>query len=106
MGFLQNFEEICRKRGESPSHALESAGLSRAAYGKWKKNPDRTPTGKTIELLMNYFGCSYDQLVGRRTDSTRQSEYTRFINQCAHMNDHDFHILLSFAQFTWPDIFQ
>ena len=106
MDFLRNFEEFCRKRGESPSHALEAVGLSRSAYGKWKKNPDLMPTSKTVDLLAKYFGCTYEQLIGRSSGYTGETDYIRFINQCAKMTDRDFNYLLSFCEFTWPDIFR
>lgn len=57
MTFLDKFEQICAVRGETPSHALREAGLNPSCYPKWKKVPDRTPYGTTIQTLSEYFHC-------------------------------------------------
>ena len=57
MTFLEKFEQICAVRGETPSHALRAAGMNPSCYPKWKKAPERTPYGTTIQTLANYFRC-------------------------------------------------
>lgn len=57
MTFLDKLEQICAVRGETPSHALRRAGLDPSCYPKWKKVPDRTPYGTTIQALAKYFHC-------------------------------------------------
>ena len=61
--FLDNFLARCEARGESPTHALESAGLSKSCLSKWRKYPDRVPAGDTVLQLANYFGCTFEDLL-------------------------------------------
>jgi len=72
MSFYDNFVKICRARGESPSHAVEAAGLSRSMLSKFVKYPDRVPSGETAKKLVDYFGCSYEDLFS--TPKFRRSE--------------------------------
>lgn len=61
--FLDNFLARCEARGESPTHALTSAGLAKSCLSKWKKYPDRTPDSNTVLQLANYFGCAFEDLI-------------------------------------------
>ena len=63
MNFLDNFLARCEARGESPSHALESAGLSKSFLSKIRKYPDRVPHGDSLTKLADYFGCTVDDLL-------------------------------------------
>ena len=63
MNFIDNFVARCEARGESPSYALEHAGLSKSFLSKMKKFPDRTPAGETLFKIASYFGCTVDDLL-------------------------------------------
>lgn len=57
MCFYDNFLEMCKERGVSPSRALIEAGLSKSLNSKWANNPFTTPNGETLTRLAAYFGC-------------------------------------------------
>ena len=104
MTFLENFEQQCRIRGESPSHALEAAGLSKSLYGKWKKQPDRMPYGDTVKKLANYFGCSFEALEsGGRPARYTSDTFTQLMNEIAKLDNRDQKHLLSYIIFTYGD---
>ena len=63
MNFIENLTARCEARGESPSHALEQAGLSKSFLSKLKKYPDRIPSGDSLFKLATYFGCTVDDLL-------------------------------------------
>lgn len=60
--FLQNFEEICRRRGIAPSTALKNAGLSNSLYTKWNKNPNTVPNLDTLKQIAIALHVSIDEL--------------------------------------------
>ena len=63
MAFIDNFERYCKARGEAPSHALTTCGISKSALTKWRAYPDRTPSGTTIKRIADYFGCTFEDLL-------------------------------------------
>lgn len=63
MNFLESFTARCEARGESPSHALEAAGLSKSFLSKVKKYPTRVPSGESLDKIAKYFGCTVDDLL-------------------------------------------
>ena len=63
MTFLENFEQICRVRGDTPCHALESAGLNKSLYTKWRQNPDNKLTWTTIQKLSAYLNLPIHLLI-------------------------------------------
>ena len=107
MSFLENFEQQCRLRGESPSHALEAAGLSRSLLTKWRNRPDRVPYGITIQKLANYFGCSFDSLDDTGRSSRYESDELAAVKNCIYqLNDDQLKYLLSFLKITYPEKFE
>lgn len=107
MTFLDSFEQICRSRGEAPSHALEACGLSKSLYQKWKKNPDRFPYGSTIRKLADYFGCSFEDLDGTGpTKRTKTEMYMILENRIARLSERDQKLLLKYIDFTFGDELQ
>lgn len=69
--FLDNFLARCEARGESPTHALTSAGVAKSCLAKWRKYPDRTPDSDTVLKLANYFGCAFEDLLYTGSAITR-----------------------------------
>ena len=63
MNFLENFTARCEARGESPSHAIVAAGLSKSFLSKIKKYPTRTPGGESLAKIASYLGCTVDDLL-------------------------------------------
>ena len=102
MTFLENFERQCAMKGVTPSHALESAGLSRSLYSKWKHNPERPPYGHTVTKLAEYFGCAFADLdPNGRAPRRRDSVYNDIVDHVAKMDSRDREHLLSYIRFTY-----
>lgn len=102
--FLDNFEQQCRVRGESASHALEAAGLSRALYGKWKKKPDRMPYGTTVKKLADYFGCAFEDLEPNGRAPAMESDIATALIACIRkLSKQDQQHLLSYILFTYQE---
>ena len=104
MTFLENFEQQCRLRGESPSHALTAAGLSATLYAKWKKQPERMPYGATIQKLADYFGCPFEFLeTGGRASRDETDTMTALIQCLRKLPEHDQYHILSYVLFVYGD---
>ena len=104
MTFVENFEQQCKLRGESASHALESAGLSRSLYGKWKKHPERMPYGETVRKLAAYFGCSFEALETNGRAPRLESDTVTALIQCIqHLSEQNQQHLLSYVLFTYGE---
>ena len=102
--FLENFEQQCRLRGESPSHALSASGLSPSLYGKWKKQPERMPYGATVKKLADYFGCSFEFLETKGRASHHETDTMTAINQCLQkLSEQDQNHILSYILFVYGD---
>ena len=99
MTFLDNLEIMCKTRGESVSHALASAGLSPSLYPKWRNMKNFTPSGRTIQKLADYFGCSYQTLVPR--DTTRLSTAETINVAIQHLPERDRVKILAYILFTY-----
>lgn len=61
--FWDNFENLCRKAGESPNSVCKNLGLSNATATHWKQKRN-TPSGKTLQKLADYFGVTTSYLLG------------------------------------------
>lgn len=98
MSFYDNFVRICRARGESPSHAVEAAGLSRSMLSKFLKYPDRVPSGETAKKLVDYLGCSYEDLfcVPKFTRTDTAIKIQLLVDK---MEDREQEFFLKFIQF-------
>jgi len=104
MTFLENFEQQCRLRGESPSHALEASGLSKSLWAKWKKYPERMPYGDTVKKLADHFGCAFEDLETNGRAPKEDSDLFLKIKQAVlKLDDKQRGYLLSFIQFTFPE---
>ena len=59
--FYEQFRALCKIRNETPSHVLESIGLTRMNASLWKKGG--MPSAENIQKLANYFGVPVDYLL-------------------------------------------
>ena len=99
MDFLDNFLSRCEARGESPSHALEAAGLSKSILTKWRKYPNRVPNGDTVKKIADYLGCTFEDLlysgpVFKRTDTSMKIQ--EIVDK---LDERDQRLVLRFIQF-------
>jgi len=107
MSFLENFEQQCRLRGESPTHALEQAGLSRSLLAKWRERPDRMPYGATVKKLADYFGCAFEDLDPSGRTSRYETDEFAAVKKCIfQLDNNQIKYLLSFLKITYPEKFQ
>lgn len=63
MPFVDNFLNMCEARGETPSHALTTVGLSKAFLSRLKEYPERMPNCESVQKIASYFGCTIDDLL-------------------------------------------
>lgn len=103
MTFLENFLTRCEARGESPTHALESAGLSKSCLSKWRKFPDRVPTGDTVLQLANYFGCTFEDLLYSGPVFRRTKTAMKIQSLVDNLTEDQQEYLLKFILFTWGE---
>ena len=104
MTFLENLEQLCRIRGESPSHALEAAGLDKSSYSKWRKKPDFTPSGVAIQKLCDYFGCSFQTLESNGRNPKDESDISTALNLVIRqLDERDKRKLLAYILFTYQE---
>ena len=101
MNLIDNFLARCEDRGESPSHALEAAGLSKSFLSKFKKYPDRVPQGDSLAKIAKYFGCTIDDLL---FDSQKSEVSSKISNLVDKMTPEQQEYLLRYIQFTWSDL--
>ena len=59
--FYDNYVELCKGRGVSPSSLAVMLGFSKGTYGQWKKGS--TPTNPTLKTIADYFGVTVDELL-------------------------------------------
>lgn len=101
MPFIDNFQAMCKARGESPSHALEAAGLSKSFLSKLKKNPTYIPQGRSLSKIANYFGCTIDDLLYTTEKSDTAVRICSLVDK---MTPEQQDYLLRYIQFTWSNL--
>lgn len=69
MTFFEKFQRQCEIHDESPTHALDCAGLSKSAYTRWLRDPDKMPTAETITKLADYWNIDYYDLLPSKPES-------------------------------------
>lgn len=62
MSFYNVYEELCRLRGEKPSHAAEQLGINRATVTFWK-NGGYSPRAQSLSALSAYFAVPVPYLL-------------------------------------------
>lgn len=72
--FYDNFVQLCKKHGVSPSKAAVDAGLSKSTVTKWKATPDAQPTGTAIKKLSEYFCVPISELLSEEEQKNPPSE--------------------------------
>ena len=65
------FCALCAQRGESPSRAAVTAGLSKAVVTKWKQNPAALPSGLAVRKLTEYFGITAAELLEQELEGVQ-----------------------------------
>ncbi|MBQ8382319.1 MAG: helix-turn-helix transcriptional regulator [Clostridia bacterium] len=90
--FWSIFEKMCAQQGETPNGVAKKMGLSNATTTKWKNGS--TPSGKTLQMLADYFHCSVDYLLGKANvvspQSTEQSpDDNEFLDLFRNMSQED-----------------
>lgn len=101
MYLVDNFLARCEARGESPSHALEAAGLSKSFLSKFKKYPNRVPQGDSLAKLANYLGCTIDDLLYKADKSEAAVKICSLVDK---MTPEQQEYLLRYIQFTWSNL--
>lgn len=70
--FYDRFEELCNKKGVSPSKAAIDAKINKSTVTYWKNNPTSKPTGQVAEKLCSYFEITMSELYG---DSIKEEKW-------------------------------
>lgn len=65
--FLERFEELCRKNGQTPSGVCIAIGRSKNLAAKWKST-NASPSAEVLKELADYFDVSVDYLLGKTGD--------------------------------------
>lgn len=75
MGFYENYEKICVKKGIEPcsQRAADMFGLTRATISTWNTK-GTAPKGETVAVIATALGVSADYLLGRTDDPTDYSD--------------------------------
>ena len=60
--FFDSFLKYCELNGESPSAAMENAGVSHSMLAKWRAGKE--PTNPTKAKLAKYFGITMSEFSG------------------------------------------
>lgn len=60
--FFDNYCELCKIKGKSPTGAALEIGLSRSAVSAWR-NTTRLPQAAQLQKIADYFGVTIDQLL-------------------------------------------
>lgn len=60
--FWNQFESLCRERGEKPTPVVKKLGLPAGSVTSWKNG--RVPRHETLLKIADYFGVSVDYLLG------------------------------------------
>lgn len=75
--FLERFEELCRKNGQTPSGVCVAIGRSKNLAAKWKST-NATPSAEVLKELADYFEVSVDYLIGKEDAiAARQEAFER-----------------------------
>lgn len=75
--FKKNFIKLCAQKNESPSSVCKKIGISSAAFSQW--TDDTIPRKVTLLKLMEYFGCTEDDLLAE--EPTPIQPNTIFLDQ-------------------------
>ena len=66
MNFWDVFESFCLSMGKKPNPVAKEIGVSSGTVTKWKNGA--IPNGKILSDVADYFGCSVDELLGRKKE--------------------------------------
>ncbi len=66
MAFYDMFQQLCVKKGVTPTKAARDVGIAQPVVSQWKKRGS-TPKAQTIQKLADYFGVSTDDLIDDET---------------------------------------
>lgn len=103
--FYDKFIKLCNLKRVSPSRAALDLNLSKSSVNKWKNGS--TPSGKTLQMLADYFNVSVDYLInGEPQKSDTKKEAVTFddftyamYNHSAELTDEEKKMLLEMAEF-------
>ena len=62
--FWENFTNLCKEKGTSPTALTIELGFSNATATRWKKGS--VPNGSTLKRIADYFGITVDELLQDR----------------------------------------
>lgn len=67
--FKDNFKNLCRKKGISPTKACNAVGISSAAYAQWTN--DSVPRNATLKKIAEYFDVPIETLLKGNEDTIK-----------------------------------
>ncbi|WP_102050203.1 helix-turn-helix domain-containing protein [Pygmaiobacter massiliensis] len=104
--FFDNYCELCKIKGKSPTGAALEIGLSRSAVSAWR-NTTRLPQAAQLQKIADYFGVTIDQLLdgeqkenhAAKSDEVTFDDFTYALhNQSKELNDANKEKLLDMAR--------
>lgn len=84
--FWDNFQRICKEKGESPNGVCREIGLSNAVATHWKNGTQ--PKADVLIKIAEYLDVSVDYLLGVQKKSAPDDEVRNaLIDKVIHMSD-------------------
>lgn len=69
--FWQNFEQLCRERGVSPTAVIQELKMSTGTVTNWRNGAK--PTNKGLKKVADYFGVTTEELLNGVKEKTATS---------------------------------
>lgn len=92
--FWQNFEQLCRDRGMSPTAVIRDLRMSTGTVTNWKNGVQ--PTNKMLKKVADYFGVSTEVLLNGKektvtisSDGQERDELKRLIDRLTDQEVHE-----------------
>ena len=70
--FWDNFQILCKKRGETPNGVCKKLGFSNASSTHWKKGT--LPGARSLQKIADYFDTTTDALLSGNAAETLKKE--------------------------------
>ncbi|WP_250278765.1 helix-turn-helix domain-containing protein [[Clostridium] colinum] len=77
--FLNNINNLVKKKGITKSHFYKEIGISAGSFGDWKSGKSK-PSEKTLEKLSQYFNCTLDELILNNTNNNLTEQEKKLLN--------------------------
>lgn len=70
--FLERYNDLCFKKGESPNAVAKKLNIASGTVSEWKNG--RVPRNATLQKIAEYFETTADYLIGKTDDPSPQQK--------------------------------